>query len=68
MIVGDALEIGSTGCIIRGSGKRLIAVIDLANMLVVETDDAILICPKDRDQDVKKLVEELRKRGRTELL
>ncbi len=68
VIVGDAIEIGSTGCIIRGTGKRLIAAIGLTNMLVVETDDAILICPKDRDQDVKKLVEELRKRGRTELL
>jgi mannose-1-phosphate guanylyltransferase len=68
VIVGDALEIGSTGCIIRGSGKRLVAAIDLTNILIVETDDAILVCPKDRDQDVKKLVEELRKRGRTELL
>jgi mannose-1-phosphate guanylyltransferase len=68
VIIGDAMEIGSTGCIIRGSGKRLIAAIDLTNILVVETEDAILVCPKDRDQDVKKLVEELRKRGRNELL
>ncbi len=68
VVVGDAVEIGSTGCIIRGSGKRLVAGIDLTNILIVETDDAILVCPKDRDQDVKKLVEELRKRGRTELL
>jgi mannose-1-phosphate guanylyltransferase len=68
VIVGDALEIGSTGCIIRASGKRLIAAIDLTNILVVETEDAVLVCPKDRDQDVKKLVEELRKQGREELL
>ena len=68
VVVGDALAIGSSGCILRGSGKRLIAAIDLANMLVVETDDAVLICPKDRDQDVKRLVEELKKRGREELL
>lgn len=68
VIVGDALEIGSTGCIIRGSGKRLVAAIDLTNILVVETEDAVLVCPKDRDQDVKKLVEQLRKQGRTELL
>jgi mannose-1-phosphate guanylyltransferase len=68
VVVGDALAIGSTGCIIHSSGKRLVAALDLTNMLVVDTDDVVLICPKNRDQDIKRLVEELRKQGRTELL
>ncbi len=68
VVVGDALAIGSTGCILQSSGKRLIAALDLANMLVVDTEDVVLICPKNRDQDVKRMVEEIRKRGRTELL
>jgi len=66
--VGNALAAGSTGCILHSSGKRLVAALDLTNMLVVDTDDVVLICPKNRDQDVKRLVEELRKRGRNDLL
>ena len=37
-------------------------------MAEFDTPDALLVCPKDRAQDVKKLVEELEKRGRRELL
>ncbi|MFY9616217.1 MAG: hypothetical protein WAT58_12535 [Candidatus Dormiibacterota bacterium] len=35
---------------------------------MVATDDAILVVPKDRVQDVKLLVAELKRRGREELL
>ncbi len=44
------------------SNKRLIATIGLENMIVVDTDDALLICPQDRAQDVKKIVDELKRR------
>lgn len=44
------------------SAKRLVATIGLENMIVVDTDDALLICPQDRAQDVKKIVDELKKR------
>jgi mannose-1-phosphate guanylyltransferase len=37
-------------------------------MIVVDTGDALLICPKDRAQDVKKVTEALEERGLTELL
>ncbi|HOX07931.1 MAG TPA: sugar phosphate nucleotidyltransferase [Planctomycetota bacterium] len=68
VVLGDAISMGSTGCIIHSSGKRLVAALDLTNMLVVDTDDVVLICPKNRDQDVKKMVDEVRRRGKTELL
>jgi mannose-1-phosphate guanylyltransferase len=68
ILVGDAMAAGCSGCILHASGKRLVATLDVSNLLVVSTDDVVLICPKDRDQDVKRLVEELRSRGRTELL
>lgn len=48
------------------SSRRLIATIGLQDMVVVDTDDVILICPKDRAQDVKKLVDQLKKDRRTE--
>lgn len=46
------------------SNKKLIATIGLENMIVIETDDVILICPADRAQEVKKLVERLKEEGR----
>lgn len=44
------------------SEKRLIATIGLQDMIVIDTEDALLICPKDRAQDVKKIVDELKRR------
>jgi len=44
------------------SNKRLIATIGLENMIVIDTEDALLICPQDRAQDVKKIVDELKRR------
>jgi len=38
------------------------------DLLVVETDDALLICRRGRSQDVKKVVETLEKEGREEYL
>ncbi len=37
-------------------------------MIVVETSDALLVCPKEKAQDVKKVVEHLEKTKREELL
>jgi len=45
------------GCIIAGSGRRLIATIGLRDLVVAETDDAILICRRDQAEKVKDLVE-----------
>jgi len=54
------------GCIVH-SEHRLIAVIGADNMIVIDAGDAILVCPREKVQDVRKVVEELRKRGRFEL-
>lgn len=50
------------------SNKRLVATIGLENMIVIDTDDALLICPQDRAQDVKKIVDELKRRKANEYL
>ena len=50
------------------SGKRLIATIGLENMIVVDTDDALLICPQSHAQEVKKIVDELKRRRANEYL
>jgi mannose-1-phosphate guanylyltransferase/mannose-1-phosphate guanylyltransferase/mannose-6-phosphate isomerase len=50
------------------AGGRLLAVIGLTDVVVVATDDAVLAAPKDRAEEVKGLVEELKSQGRTEPL
>lgn len=47
---------------------KLVAAIGLKGLVVVETSDALLICPKSRAQDVKKVVERLEAEGRSEYL
>ena len=67
VFAGDHLAIDTKDCITY-SGKRLITTIGVENLIVVETEDAILVCDKSRAQDVKKAVDELKAAGRTELL
>jgi mannose-1-phosphate guanylyltransferase/mannose-6-phosphate isomerase len=61
VISGNVIDIGSRDTIIYAE-KRLVATIGLKDMVVVDTPDATLVCSKDRAQDVKKVVEELKKR------
>jgi len=49
-------------------GKRLIATVGVQGMVIVETDDAVLVCAKECAQDVKTLVDELEKAGLKEYL
>lgn len=67
VFAGDHLDIDTSGCITY-SEKRLITTIGVSDLIVVETEDAILVCDKNRAQDVKLAVEELKSRGRDELL
>ena len=48
------------------SDGRLVACVGVSNLVVVETADAILVAHKDRTQDVKKIVDGLKQRGRPE--
>ena len=58
-VMGNIISIDTKGCIIQGNGK-LIATIGVENLVVVDTVDATLICAKDKCQDIKKLLDELR--------
>lgn len=61
LIKATHLGIDSSNSLIYGNPKKLIATIGVNNLVIVETQDALLICRKDRSQDVKKLVEKLKK-------
>lgn len=51
-----------------GSAKKVIALVGVRDLVVVDTDDAVLVLPRERAQDVRLVVEELKKRGKPELL
>lgn len=58
---GKVTAIDSSGSVIYSTTGRKVGVIGLKDMVVVDTEDGVLVCPKDRAQDVKKLVAELQK-------
>jgi len=62
VIVGEHVGLDTTGSLIL-SQRRLVATIGLEGMIVVDAEGVVLICPKERAQDVKRLVEELKKKG-----
>ncbi len=65
--VGDVITEDVQGSYLHSSG-RLLAVVGLRDHVVVETTDAVMVSPKDRVQDVKKLVDRLKSADRPEAL
>jgi mannose-1-phosphate guanylyltransferase/mannose-6-phosphate isomerase len=63
--IGDVLMEGATNCYARSDGI-LTAVVGLEDAVVVVTEDAVLAMHRDRAQDVKKVVDQLRRKGRLE--
>jgi mannose-1-phosphate guanylyltransferase len=66
--VGDALFIDSRGCLVEANGGRVVAVLGLDGVIVVDTGDALLVMAASSSQDVKAVVEALRREGRSTLL
>ncbi len=64
---GEQIHLGSKNCIVYAKDK-LVATIGLDNIVIVETEDATLVCDKDMAQDVKKVVELLREKGQERYL
>jgi mannose-1-phosphate guanylyltransferase len=67
VIVGEHRGLDTERCLIY-SPHKLVATIGIADLVVIETEDVLLICPKERDQDVRRLVELLEREGRDEVL
>ncbi len=62
-IRGDHIVVDSKGCLIHGEHK-LIAVIGMEEVAVIDTPDALMICPMSQTQRVREIVEELKKKDR----
>ena len=67
IVSGNVIDIDSQHSIMYAE-KRLVATIGLNNTIVVDTPDATLVCNKEKAQDVKKVVDELKKRNSGEHL
>jgi len=62
IVRGDHIGIDSRGCLIMG-GERLIATVGLQDVMIIETEDVLLICPRGEGQRIRELVDQLRDRG-----
>lgn len=63
----DTLAIDSHNNLIHANG-RLIALVGLDDMIVIDTEEIVMIAPKSRSQDVKKIVEKLKEQGKKHYL
>jgi len=61
------LVLDSAGCVVLGNGRTL-AVLGMRDTVVVDAGDAVLVIPKERSQDVRRVVEALRARRLTRTL
>ena len=52
----------------EGSGRKVVAVVGLQDVIVVDTEDALLVCRRGSSQDVRSVVETLVRRGRRDLV
>jgi mannose-1-phosphate guanylyltransferase len=58
----------SSRMVVVPHGGRLVALLGLDGLIVVDTSDALLICPRHRAQDVKQIVDALKERGEESLV
>jgi mannose-1-phosphate guanylyltransferase len=64
--VGDPVLVNCSGCIVvnePGSAKQTVAVVGMDGFVVIVSGDAVLVVPKDRTQEVRAAVAELKRRG-----
>jgi mannose-1-phosphate guanylyltransferase/mannose-6-phosphate isomerase len=62
---GNIISVNNKNTILYG-GERLLAAVGLEDMIVVDTPDATLICPRDKAQEVRTIVDILKKKGAKE--
>lgn len=58
---GRVVAVDSQRCLVD-AGERMVAILGVEDLVVVDTPDAVLVCRKDRAQDVRRVVDELGRR------
>ncbi len=57
---GPQLNVDSRDCVLYTSGGKLVVLVGVRDLVVVDTEDALLVCSKDRTEEVRKVVESLK--------
>lgn len=64
VVLANSCLIDTKGCILYGNGNKLIATLGVENIVVAQTEDIILVCDKNRAQDIKLIPETLAASGK----
>jgi mannose-1-phosphate guanylyltransferase len=63
-----AVLVDASGCFVRAPRGKVVALVGVKDLVVIDTEDALLVVPREQAQDVKKVVAELKRRGDEEHL
>jgi mannose-1-phosphate guanylyltransferase len=58
----------SRNVLVHAAEGPFVALLGVEDLVVVATKDAVLVCPRSRAQDVRRMVEELARKGRRDLI
>jgi mannose-1-phosphate guanylyltransferase len=67
VLCGDIVSLQTTNCYIEGA-ERLITTVGLNGLIIIDTTDALLICDKNKSQNIKQLVDVLKQNKREEVV
>ncbi len=65
---GEHIDVDSKNCLVMSTDNRLVATVGLDNIAIISTPDVLLVLNKDKDQDIKQLLESLKEKGLSEYL
>jgi len=68
VVAGDTVLVDCAECVVDARGGRLVALVGCRDLVVVDTEDAVLVVPRERSQEVRQVLAELERNGRTNLL
>ena len=65
LLSSNAIALDSKDCLVHSQSDKLIVLYGLENIIVVNTEDTLLICPKSKDQEIKQIIDHvLSKKGK----
>ena len=67
-IRGDLVQIDTTNSVVWSESRRMVATIGIDNVVIVDTEDALLVVHRERCQDVRKVVDELKALAKSRLI
>jgi mannose-1-phosphate guanylyltransferase len=73
IVLGEgSLLVDSTGCLVYreapGASRQLVALYGMRDMIVVDSGDVMMVCPREKAEEIRRLVERIAAEGRTDLL